>query len=182
MIPPKYILSATKFSAALGIFWIIFYGFMTFDSLDFESYPTPALQIAAWTALGLAVGTTTVTMFIKKQLRQLSRDYQYVGNIKDTVLGFAPIILFFIFSFSAVWSIHDPIMRMPVFQGFLISTYTCGISIVITGCALYAAFEKRENMRLMRSWWGPGIVLIPKAPENMNFKKSLGNRIKGLFH
>jgi len=34
---------------------------------------------------------------------------------------------------------------------------------------LLAAFEKKENMRLMQSWWGPTIILLPKAPtSNVN--------------
>ena len=164
VIPPGYDVSATKFAGASAIFWIIFYGFMTFTSLDLERYPISAFQVVAWIIAGLTVGTITGAMFTKNQLARLSKDYQFFLNGKDMVLLLVPTILFFIFGVFVSWFFPSG-LHVPHFQGLLISLYAWGISIEITRIVLFYAFEKRENMRLMQSWLGMGIFLIPKAPK-----------------
>lgn len=170
IIPSGYNLSATKVAGAFAIFWIILYGFTSFTFLNLERYSISAFQIVAWIIAGLTVGAISGAIFTQNQLSRLSKDYQISTNGKDMVLLIVPTVLFFIFGFFVSWSIYGA-MRLPIFQGFLISVYAWGISIEIIRYVLFFAFEKRENMRIMQSWFGFLFVLIPKAP-NSNVNRS----------
>ncbi len=165
IIPSEYKLSATKFAAGLAIFWLMLYGFTIFTSLDLERYPISAFQVVAWIIAGLAVGTISSAMFTLNQLGRLSKYYQFSTNGKDIVLFIVPTVLFFIFGFFGGRSIGIGV------QGFLISGYAWGLSLQITRIVMLLAFERKENMRLMQSWWGPNIFLMPKAP-NINVNRS----------
>jgi hypothetical protein len=157
IIPPEYNVNATKFAGAFSIFSIIFWGFMIF-SIDFTMHPISAFQIVAWIIAGLAVGVISEAVFTKNQLSRLSKDYQFTTNGKDWVLLIVPMILFFIFGGYVSWLINSSI------QWFVISVYAWGVSYLLTRFILLAAFEKKTNMRLMQSWWGSTIILVPKAP------------------
>jgi|WetSurMetagenome_2_1015567.scaffolds.fasta_scaffold47727_3 hypothetical protein len=165
IIPSEYKVSATKYAGVFAIFWITFSVFMFFNFVNLERYPISAFQFVAWIIAGLTVGAITVAMFTKNQLSRLLKDYQFTTNGKDLVLLIVPTVLFFIFGFFVNWSIYGA-MRVPILQGFWISAIAWGISIEITRVILFGVFEKKENMRLMQSWWGPGIILVPKAPIN----------------
>ena len=154
IIPQGYNLSATKFAGALAIFWIILYGYLFFTIINLERYPISIVQIAAWIVAGSALGTISCAIVTKNQLKRVSKDYQFSTNVKDMVLLIVPTVLFFTFGFILSWST------------ILISVYAWGISIHITKCALFFNFEKRENLRLMQSWWGMEIYLVPKAPQS----------------
>ena len=164
IIPSEYTVSATKFAGIFAILWIILYGFISFTLLNLERYLIPAFQIVAWIIAGLTVGVISTTMSTKNQLSRLSKDYQFFPKGKDMGLLIVPTVLFFIFGVFVSWSIYGA-MHVPLFQGFLISGYALGISIVITRVILFVAFEKKENMRIMQSWFGFGSFLIPKAPD-----------------
>ena len=43
IIPPEYKVSATKVAVALAVFWIIFYGFISFTFINIERYPLSAV-------------------------------------------------------------------------------------------------------------------------------------------
>ena len=165
MIPPEYKISATKVAGAFAVFWIILYGFMFFTSLNLERYPISGFQVAAWVIAGLGVGTISCAILTKNQLSRLSKDYQTSINLKDMVLLAVPIVLLCIFGILISRSIGSS-THIPYFQGLTFSIYAWGVSCVITRVALFASFEKRENMRIMQGWLEGGLVLIPKPPNS----------------
>ncbi len=148
-------------------------GFCFLILLTLQEFPVSTFQAVAWIIAGLAVGAITGTILAKNQLRRLSKDYQFSTTGKDIVLIVVPIVLFFIFSSILGWST------------ILFSIYSLGVSIQITRWIVFFNFEKKENMRLMQSWWGMEIFLIPRAPQSnvnqteTNAKNNLGNRVRG---
>lgn len=158
IIPSGYNLSSTKLLAGLTIFWIIFYGYFFFYAFNIFWRPISAFQIVAWIISGLAVGVISHMLYTKNQLSRLSKDYQFTMNGKDGVLLIVPMVLFFIFAGVANSFLYSSS------QLWLISAYTFAVSGLITRIILFADFEKKENMRLMQSWWGSTIILLPKAP------------------
>jgi hypothetical protein len=162
IIPAGYTLSATKVFGVFTIFWIIVYGLLFFNTPNLTRVPVSTFQAVAWIIAGLAVGTITGTILAKSQLRRLSKNYQFSTTGKDIVLIIVPIALFIIFSSILSWST------------ILLSIYSLGVSFQITKWMLFFNFEKKENMRLMQSWWGTEIYLIPKAPQSKtNFRGEL---------
>ena len=166
IIPLGYNASATKLAGGFAVFYIILFGllFLTY-SFNFVFYPISIIQIMAWILAGLVVGTITVAIFTQNQLSRLSKDYQISTNGKDMVLLIIPTVLFFILCYFVSWSIYGA-MGLPINTGFLISGYSWGISIGIIRFVSFFGFEKKESMRLMQSWWGTKIFLVPKAPNN----------------
>jgi hypothetical protein len=173
LIPSGYTVSTTKMLGALTIFWIVVYGFLFFNTLNLTVFPVSPFQAVAWITAGLAVGTITGTILAKNQLGRFSKNHQFSTTGKDIVSIIVPIVLFFIF--SSVLSLST----------ILFSIYSLGVSIQITRWVVFFNFEKKENMRLMQSWWGMEIFLIPRAPQSnanqteTNAKNNLGNRIRG---
>jgi hypothetical protein len=165
VIPPECNVSATKAAGGFGVFWIIVYGFMFSNILNLGRYPISVFQMMAWIIAGLTVGVISCIVFTKNQLGRLSKNYQIYVNGKDMVLLIVPIVLFFIFGAFVSWSIK-PSVGGAGFQGLLIAAYSWGVSSVITRTILFAAFEKKESMRIMQSWFGSGFALIPKPPRN----------------
>jgi hypothetical protein len=177
IIPPEYKISATKVAGATAIFWIILYSSTFFTFLNIERYPIPGFQAAAWITAGLAVGTISCAAFTKNQLSRLSRNYRFSTDTKDVVLLIVPAVLFFMFGFFISWSISDVARHLPSLQGLLFSFYAWGVSFEITRVVLFASFEKRENMRIVQSWFGGEFLLIPKAPSsNVNRSETTANR------
>ena len=76
------------------------------------------------------------------------------------ILFIVPTVIFFVFYFFAVFFIQGVASGM----GPLISVYGWSISLQIPRPILFFAFEKKEDMRIMQSWWGMGFVLMPKPP------------------
>jgi len=165
IIPSEYTLSTTKFTAGYAIFWIVFYGFMFFTSINLEKYDISGLEVGAWLIAGLAVGAISFGISTKNLLRRLLKDYRSSVSIKDMILLIAPILLGITGLFVS-YSIYGSNMRLLPLQGFLISVYAWGFSAVITRVTLLVTFEKRENMRIMQSWFRNGFVLIPKPPNS----------------
>jgi hypothetical protein len=164
-IPSGYNVSATKTAGIFAIFWILLYMFQSFTFLNLERIPISTLQVAAWIIAGLAVGTISSIMLTKNQLGRILKDYQFSTNGKDIVLLVVPAVLFFIFGFFVSLSIYG-IMYSPSLEGWLISIFAWGGSMFVTRYFLFFTFERKENMRLMRSWWGMEIFLIPRAPDS----------------
>ncbi len=173
VIPPEYKVSATKVTGAFAIFWTIFYGYLFFTILDLKRYPVSSFQIVPWIIAGTVVGVIIGSMFTKNQLGRLSREYQFSINGKDMVLLIVPLVLFFVFGFSVGLSYSFTSMSITVMHGFLISFLSLGISLQIIRYVLFVAFEKKENMRIVQSWFGYGFLLIPKAPNsNVNHSET----------
>ncbi len=172
IIMPNYKVSATKAAGLLAIFWIIIYGildgFVFSSSYNLEKYPISVFQFLPWIVASIAVGVITSTIVTKNQLRRLSRDCHFYANGKDMVLLIIPIVIFLIFGFLVSLTISTASLNGVAFPGFLFlfSVYAWGVSLVAMRPVLFFAFERKENMRLMQSWWGMGIFLIPKPPES----------------
>jgi hypothetical protein len=127
-------------------------------------YPISIAQLVAWIIAGISVGAASCLMYTKNQLGRFSKEYHISLNGKDMLLLLVPSVSFFIFGFFVSLTIGG-IAHIGVLQGFAISVYAWGISGQLTRCILLGAFEKKENMRLMQSWWGAEVFLIPKAPK-----------------
>jgi hypothetical protein len=163
MIPSNYKLSATKFAGAFAIYWIIFYGFIfyfVFFSFNIYSHPVSEFQIVTWIILGLTGGVISNAIVTKNQLSRLSKDYQFNTNGKDMVLLIVPMVLVFGFGGFVSWFLYSSL------QVWGILIYCWGVSFCLTRVLLFVALERKENMRLMQSWWGTNIFLVPKAPNN----------------
>lgn len=158
IIPSGYNVSSTKLLAGLTIFWIIFYGYFFFYAFNIFWHPISAFQIVAWIIAGLAVGIISDGILAKNQLSKLSKDYQFTTIGKDWGLFFASMVLFVIFSGFVSWFLYSSLQVWAIF------VYFWGVSSQITRVFLFAAFERKVKMRLMQSWWGTNIFLVPKAP------------------
>jgi hypothetical protein len=160
IIPSEYKVSATKIYGGFTIFWIIFYGIIFFNSFNLYNYPISAFQIVASIITGLAFGVILSTVFTRNQLRRLSKDYQFTANVKDLVLLIVPAVLFFSFGGFVSWFLNASL------QVWLILIYSWGVSTQLMRVLYFVAFERKENMRLLQSWWGTKTFLVPKAPDN----------------
>ncbi|GEM_PF-2590366 len=166
MIPPEYTVSATKAAVVFAVFWIILYGFFSFTSINFERYPVSIVQVVAWIIAGLVVGTVTSAIVTKSQLGRLLRDYRFEVNGKDLVILLVPIVLFFVFGVYESLPFIGTRVSVSDIQGLYIGVLAWGISSLIIRAALFAAFEKEKDMRIMQSWWGGAMYLVPKAPQS----------------
>ena len=111
-----------------------------------------------WIIVGLAVGIIPQAIVTKNQLNRLSKDYQFTTNGKDMVLLIVPVVLFFIFGIFFGWFSYYSVW---VLCGFLF--ILLGVSYQLTRGVLFAAFERKENMRLMQSWLGTGNFYYAKS-------------------
>ena len=107
----------------------------------------------------------------KNQLRRLSKEYKFVPNGKDLIIISVPIILYFIVGGFVIYSFQGPSGGLSTLGGLMISSFSWIISLQVTRYLLFAAFEKKERMRLMQSWWDMGIYLVPEAPESQLNKR-----------
>jgi hypothetical protein len=152
MIPRGYNVSVIKMFGATTIFWIVIYGILFFYTLNLAEVPASTSQIVASIVAGLAVGAFVGIISTKNQIGRLSKNYKFSTTGKDIVLNVVSIVLFCIFGAVLSWST------------ILFSVYFFGVSTLITRWVFFFNFEKKEDMRLMQSWWGTEIFLVPKAP------------------
>jgi hypothetical protein len=177
MIPPEYNVTATKTAAYGAIIWTFFYFFTSFLLLSLESFNFPMLL--AWIIAGSAVGVISGTMYTQNQIRRVSRDYLILPNRKDMILAIVPMLIFFIFVSFVSWFLYDASLRGSASLGPLVSVCASLISSQVIRYAVLRAYEKRESMRLMQSWFGGAIALIPKAPNsNANPSEIPASRIR----
>ena len=160
IIPSEYNVSSTKITGGFAVFWTIFFGLNFLTSFNFGIHSIPLFQIISWILAGLTVGIISTTILTKNQLSRLSKDYQFTPNKKEFVLLIVPIVLFFIFGGFVNWFLYSSLHL------WLLSLLSWGVCTLITRTILFAAFEKKENMRLMQSWTGTDIFLVPKAPNS----------------
>jgi hypothetical protein len=175
IIMPNHNVSAAKVAGVGAILLIIVYGFLFSKTI---LHPVWGFQIVAWIIAGLALGIISAMMGTKNQLSRLLKDYKVYPNEKDLALQIVPIFLFVISGFLAIVFIPDSSINE-----FALSFYTLSVSLFVTRPVLFFAFERREKMRLMQSWWGGEIILIPKAPDNSvnGTKINTKNKLAG-FH
>jgi hypothetical protein len=163
IILPEYKVSTTKLFAGLTIFWIIFYGCIFFSAINIVWHPSSAFQILAWIIIGLAIGIISDAILAKNQLSRISKDYQFSNNGKDWILYAVSVALFLGFGGFVSWFFYSSL------QMWAVLVYSWGVASQLTRVLLFAAFERKEKMRLMQSWWGTNIFLVPKAPiSNVN--------------
>ena len=165
-IMPNYNVSATKAAGVGAILWTIVYGFLFSTILQFERYPVTAFQIVAWIAVGSAIGIISAMMGTKNQLSRLLKDFKFYPNGKDIALQIVPMVVYVISGSFTIFFILGSNIYAPPSQGFAFSVYALSVFIFVTRPFLFFAFERRENMRLMQSWVGGEIILIPKAPKS----------------
>jgi hypothetical protein len=167
IIPAEYHLSFTKYTVAFTVFFILIYGFMFFITPP-EKFTISALQSLAWIIAGLAAGTIIGKVFTNNQLVRLSENIKTKTTAKDLFFLVVPLIAFFILGYFA--STYFYAISVYHLQGLLISIYSLEVSLLVMRCYLLYAFEKRENMRIVNSWFGLYFFLVPKAPTDLELK------------
>jgi hypothetical protein len=156
--------SATKFAGATAIFLIFLYGFVFFTTLDLKKYPISAFQIAVLIIIGLVAGVIGGMIPTENLLRRFSKDYVISTTRKEIVLSLVSTIVFIILSSYYSWFVYGS-KQLAVLQGFSFSLYAWVFPFTIMRPVLFYAFERREKMRIMQTWWGSvQYFLIPKAP------------------
>jgi hypothetical protein len=173
IIPPDNKVSYTKIFGVYAILIIVVYGFMAFfTTFDQGRNPISLFQSVIWIIIGLAFGVISSLIETKYQLSRVSKAYKFTTNRKDYVLIYVPAILFAIFSYFIGSFLHSSLPQWSI------SMYTWGISLLITRIILFVSFERKENMRLITSWWGGSTVfLVPKPPtSNSNYSDTMPNK------
>jgi hypothetical protein len=163
VIPQWSNTSATTRAASFAIAWLFMSGlFVLMKSSEFDP-PIPVFD--AFSVLGgLAVGAIYGFFSTRKEVKSLSRNYQYRPNGKYIALTIILIFVFFIlFSLLIFAKQYSEIMPL-VSNGLLLCAYPFGVSMLTIRYVWFSIFEKRENMRLMQSDFGT-IFAIPKPPE-----------------
>jgi hypothetical protein len=160
VIPRGYDVGATKVAGAYAIFWtVITLLNMIISSLSFEEHGVMPVFGVLWIIVGLAIGVISSTIVTRSQLSRLSREYKFSANKKEAILLIVPVAVFFAFGFPYfVW--------LSSILWFWASLLAWGIPVGVIRYVLFYSYEKRENMRLVQSWWGTGIFVIPKPPNN----------------
>jgi hypothetical protein len=138
---------------------MFFFAFNNFSSIS-NRHPVSAFQIVAWIIVGLAVGVISDAILAKNQFSRILRNYQFSNVGKDWGLYFVLVVLFVGFGGFVCWFLYSSL------QLWGILVYSFGVSSQLTRVLLFAAFERKENMRLMQSWWGTDIFLVPKPPNS----------------
>ena len=160
IIPPQYNASATKIAGGFAVFRILFLGLELVMSFNLEFHAIPPFQIMAWLFAGLTIGIISNTMLTKNQLTRLSNDYQFTPNKKDQLILLLPLVSFSILGGFVNWFLYSSL------QAWLISILSYTVSFFLIKTLLFAAFERKQNMRLMQSWLEITVFLVPKAPNN----------------
>lgn len=170
VIPPGHSVNATKtagmqsvYFAVLGFFFTYLFSFLVPD------FSFPLTYMVAWVIAGLTVGAISGGMYTQNQLKRLSKNNQIYPNIKDIILLCVPMLILFFIGVYSSWFLYGAYMQGSVLLVLIASVFSLGISAQTTMYALFSAYEKRENMRLMRNAVGWRIIAIPKAPlSNVN--------------
>lgn len=179
VIPPGYNVSATKtaglqsiYFTVLGFFFVYIFSFLTPDFSFSLTY------MVAWVIAGLTVGAISGGMYTKNQLKRLSKNQQIYPNIKDMILLCVPMLTLFFVGIYSMWFLYGAYMQGSALLVLLASVFALGISAQTTMYALFASFEKRKNMCLMRMAVGWRIIAIPKPPSgNLNRSEIPANNV-----
>jgi hypothetical protein len=167
VIPSGYNTRAAKVAKINAIMWAGFLVFFVFLSWPiYETYNVTAFQLAVWIFAGLTVGVISGWLSTQNQLRRLAKDYKMEPNRKDIILLSAPILIFSIPSFLLIRFLFDPFTGTSILESLSISVWAVGVSGPVARVFMFRRFERSANMRLMQSWLGGGIVVIPKPPNN----------------
>ena len=167
VIPPGYNNRATKVAEVMAIMWAGILGFLIFLSWPiYDVYDVTVFQLVVWIFVGLAFGVISGWLSTQNQIKRLARDYKMEPNRKDMILISTPILIFFIPSFLLIWFLFNPFIGTSILSSLNISVWAVGVSSQVARVFMFRRFERRVNMRLVQSWLGGGIVVIPKPPKN----------------
>lgn len=164
MISQDYTVSATKTARNVAILWIFIYGVSSLIWLNVE--PVNITLLVAWIIVGVAVGIISGKKFTQNQLGRLLKEVQIYPNKKDVIFAIVPLLLVLPFGFLVSWFLFDALTRQSSLFGVLVSVYVFSVSHQVTRYAIFRGFERKQDMRLMTSWIGGGIAVIPKPPNN----------------
>lgn len=163
-IPANYTMSATKASWVTSVLCIGFFGYMAFNFLKIAEYfPISMLQASAFVLVGLAAGAVSCIVWTKNKLKQLKIYCTSPMNGKDLALPMALIGVLLVSS-----SFGSFMLQISIYSAFLVSTLAFGVTYAVITPIMYAAFERKQNMRIMRGGFYADLALIPKAPYSNN--------------
>jgi hypothetical protein len=165
-IRQEYTNSATKNAGVLAIGSTIFVGLFLL-SLNLEWQPFSIYYLVAWIIAGAIIGMVLCTLYTSRELCRLSRDYQIDAKWKENLLiVMLPFIVFLIGTSLAM-------QQIALTSGAaMFSLYAWMVSFEFTRYGSLRLFEKKENMRIMTSWFGPGYAAIPQPPkQKMSLKQ-----------
>jgi hypothetical protein len=164
VIPQDYTLSATKFAGVYAIFWIaIMLLNMAFaTSSSHQNYVSNPVFEFLWVSTALVIGIISSTMVTRNQLNRLSREYKFSTNLNEALILVIPVVIFFGFvSLSFLW------LNISLFW-FWAALLAWETPTLVIRYVLFYSYEIRENMRLVQSWWGMGIYVVPRAPQSQS--------------
>ena len=164
MISQDYTISATNTARNIAILWIFMYGFSSL--LWFNIEPVNITLLVVWIIVGVAVGIFSGKKYTQNQLRRLSKEVQIYPNKKDMIFAVVPLLLVLPFGFLVSWFLFDALVRQSSLLGVVVSVYVFSVSQQVTRFAIFRGFERKQDMRIMTSWFGGGIAVIPKPPNN----------------
>jgi len=134
---------------------------MSLRTIDFSEQTSFSIFGLFLIIVGFTTGVISQTTITRNQLKRLSREYKFGQNKKEIILLVVPGTIFLVLVLFFFWLQIPPL--------FSIASVFAWISRMwIIRFALFYAYEKKENMRLVQSWWGTEIYVIPKAPNSRN--------------
>jgi hypothetical protein len=176
VISPWSNTNAKKVVGGSIVLWIIYSSIFFSMTFTLDSFSSPALQVSC-VLVGLAVGAISGFFVTRKEVRNLSRNHQILPNTRNAILLiiFAVVILVIIFAILLFTEWSSAFLGI-VANGFILSVYPAILSMFTVRYFAYSAFEKRENMRLVQSWTGGGIFVIPKAPDTISSRSEFATQ------
>jgi hypothetical protein len=160
VIPSGFNLSATTFAGISAVIYTFLALFFTRTLLTTQSY---IIHEIVCIIVGLAVGILTGYMSIQSQLCRLSRSYKIGGMNKKEFLLFNVSILTIAVSSFLFNSSFNAIQALNL---SLLSVYMVLLPYMPIRFLMFQSYEKKENMRIMQDWMGPGLIVIPKPPKS----------------
>jgi hypothetical protein len=176
IISPWSNTSAKKVAGGVIVLWIIISSIFLSMNLNLNYPFSPAFQVSCVLA-GLAVGAISGFFVTRKEVRSFSRNHQILPNTRNTtLLVICTVVIFVVFFAIFLFTKGFSAYLGLVANGLVLSVYPAILSMSTVRYFAYSAFEKRENMRLVQSWTGGGLFVIPKAPDSISSRSEFVNQ------
>jgi hypothetical protein len=169
--PPKaietlYSGSATQSIRPLIVIWLVLDSLLGYliiaGAWDFGAgyYPIP---VVIWMISGLVLGAVLGVKQTQRIVQKLSRDFQYRSRLGEVVYSF-PIFLLSV-PVYAVIMLYYPNLSLAGLVQFLVSGFALSTAVVVSKYVLFSAYEKKENMTIVQTVKGGGLLVIPQPPD-----------------
>jgi hypothetical protein len=162
-IPLGYNLSATKVAGAQAVFLTLILAFCISSEIlsIVRGYTAFNFFNVLWLICGSIIGTILGLIITRNQLNLLSREYKLIQiNKKEIILFIIPAVIYF----TVTGFFFLALQNLLWWGNYAI--FCWGAPLFLIRYFLFVAYERRENLCLVQSWWNSGIYVIPKPPCN----------------